>query len=156
MRGKQILRKYLIHSPFKKLVKTARYKKVKYTARTLFKSEGMHGATMGEVLRTIRTECELFCKRSPSPSQFRTSSVSSLAHSKWDEVEQELNTKAPTLLSVLQAAACSEATTPAIVMAAAILLKTRSLCMYRLQSIVASLLYSGHASKRVSFTICIL
>ena len=49
MRGKQILRKYLIHSPFKSLVKTARYKKLKYTVRTLFKSESMHEATMGEV-----------------------------------------------------------------------------------------------------------
>lgn len=153
MRGKQILRKYLIHSPFKSLVKTARYKKLKYTARRLFKSEGMHEATMGEVLRVIRTECELLCKRAPSPSQLRTSSVDSLAQFRWDEVEQELSTKAPTLLSVLRTAARSEATNPAIVMAAAILLKSRSLCMCKLQTIVASLLYSGHASKRVCFTV---
>ena len=138
MKGKRNVRKYLIHSPFKSLVKTTRYKKLKYTARTLFKSEGMHRATMGEVLRAIQAECELLCKRAPSPSQLRTAPVH-----RWDEVEQELTAKAPTLLSVLQTAAGSEATTPAIVMAAAILLKSRSLCMCKLQAIVGSLLYSG-------------
>ena len=153
MKGKRIVRKYLIHSPFKSLVKTTRYKKLKYTARTLFKSEGIHRATMGEALRAIQAECELLCKRAPSPSQLRTAPVRRLEQFRWDEVEQELTAKAPTLLSVLQTAAGSEATTPAIVMATAILLKSRSLCMCKLQAIVGSLLYSGHASKRVCFTV---
>lgn len=95
---------------------------------------------------------EMLCKRVPFPSLLRTASPNSLVHFRWSDVMDELGTKAPTLLSVLEAAASSKGqkcTQPAVVMAAAILLKSRSLQMCKLQAIVGCLLYSGHASKRV-------
>lgn len=149
MRGRCIVRKYLINSPFKSLVKTTRFKKPKYTARTLFKSDTIRKATMQEVLRAIRNECELLCKHSSPPSHFMTSSVKRLANFKWRDVLDELQAKAPTLLSVLQTAARRPNVVPAIVMAASILLKCRSMKMCRVQSIVSALLYAGHSSKRV-------
>jgi len=67
----------------------------------------------------------------------------------------ELQQRAPTLFAVLQAAAhpASKQVTPLpsmVGMAAAILFKSRSKHMCLLQSIVATLLYAGHASKKVS------
>lgn len=149
MRGRQIVRKYLIHSPFKPMVKTTRYKKPQYTVRTLLKSPTIRDVTIQEVIGAIKTECELLCKRVPFPSKLRSSSVDSLTQF---NIVEELREKSPILLSVLQAAASSrrtKATDPAIVMAAAVLVKSRSLNMCKLQAIVSSLLYSGHASKKV-------
>ncbi len=54
MRGKQILRKYRVHSPYKRVVKTARFKQPSYTARTLFKAPILRDATLKELTTTIR------------------------------------------------------------------------------------------------------
>ena len=67
--------------------------------------------------------------------------------------------KAPTLLSILTAAAGSHSSrtqqpdTNVILMAAAILLKQRNKHMCLLQTVIGCVLYSGHASKRVRFFI---
>lgn len=136
----------------KPLVKTTQYKKPQYTVRTLLKSPTIRDVTIEEVIGAIKTECELLCKRVPFPSKLRSSSVDSLTQFKFSDIVEELREKSPILLSVLQAAAssrCTKATDPAIVMAAAVLVKSRSLNMCKLQATVSSLLYSGHASKKV-------
>ena len=156
MRGRKIVRKYLIHSPYKPLVKTTRYKKPAYTARTLFKSPTLREAIVKE--STIRNECKVLCKRLPSLSLLRSSSFKSLLEFNPKDVLKELSIKAPVLLAILKAAAsscCSEPTQAVIAMAAAVLLKSRSQNMCKLQAVVSSLLYAGHSSKKV-FTIIIL
>lgn len=71
---------------------------------------------------------------------------------------RELKKRAPTLLSILQAAAqptrkCDPSIT-VICMAAAVLLKQRNQQMCLLQSIVAVVLYAGHAAKKVGNYVC--
>lgn len=86
----------------------------------------------------------------------------------------ELRKKAPNLLAILQAAAQATRSRKAVPsisvvgmaadisvvgsfsvvgMAAGILLKTRNKHMCALQSVVSTLLYAGHASKKVSTVI---
>ena len=67
---------------------------------------------------------------------------------------RELKQRTPTLLSILQAAArptkkSSEPNPIVICMAAAVLLKQRNQQMCLLQSIVAIILYAGHAAKKL-------
>ena len=152
MRGRKIVRKYLIHSPYKPLVKTTRYKQPAYTARTLFKSPSLREATLKEVTNAIRKECQMLCRRLPSPSLLRSSSIESLLEFSPRDVQKELSAKAPVLLAVLKAAASScrsEPTQAVVAMAAAVLLKSRSKNMCKLQAVVSSLLYAGHSSKKV-------
>jgi len=86
----------------------------------------------------------------------RVHSLKSVTQFKWNDLNKELRTKAPTLLAILLAAAQptrSKKAVPSVSvvgMAAGILLKSRNKHMCALQSIVATLLYAGHASKKVS------
>ena len=146
------MRKYLIHSPFKPLVKTTRYKKPAYTARALFKSPSLQEATVKEITSTIRKECEMLCERLPSPSLLWSSSMESLLKFSPRDVLKELSAIAPVILAVLKAVASScrsESTQAVVAMAAAVLLKSRSQNMCKLQAVVSSLLYAGHSSKKV-------
>lgn len=152
MRGRKIVRKYLIHSPYKNAVKTTRYKKPRYTVRTLLKSPKIRDATIQEVVSAIETECKLICRRAPAPSKLVSSSAHSLTQIKWSDIMEELNQVCPILLSVLRGAVSTKnfrRREPAIVMAVAALMKSRSQKMSKLQAMVSSLLYSGHASKKV-------
>ena len=80
---------------------------------------------------------------------------------KWDAVLEELKTNTQTLLAILQAAAKRPGIAvkwPAVVMATAILLKTRSSHMCQMQRLISSVLYAGHASKKVNIVsfLCIV
>ena len=105
MRGRKIVRKYLVRSPYKPIVKTTRYKQPSYTARTLFKTPTLHDATLQEVLNTVKHECDFMCKLVPSSSVLQSSSISSLKEMQWEVVLDDLKTRAPVLLSILTAAA---------------------------------------------------
>ena len=63
--------KYLVWSPFKPVVKTARFTQPSYTARMLFKSSTLRDATLKEVLKMVKRECDL-CKSYPSSSARRS------------------------------------------------------------------------------------
>jgi len=157
MRGRKIVRKYLVRSPYKPVVKTTRFKQPSYTIRTLFRTPTLRDATVQEMLSTVKHECDLLCKLVPSSSILRSSSVHSLKEVKWESVQDDLKSRAPVLLSVLTTAATggsgssTRSPPPSVIgMAAAVLLKARSKNMCKLQAMVGALLYAGHASKRVS------
>ena len=93
----------------------------------------------------------MLCKRLPSPSLLRSSSIKSLLEFNPKDVLKELSIKAPVLLAILKAAASSCRSEPkqaVIAMAAAVLLKSRSQNMCKLQAVVSSLLYAGYSSKK--------
>ena len=93
----------------------------------------------------------MLCRRLPSPSLLRSSLIESLLEFSPRDVQKELSAKASVLLAVLKAAASScrsEPTQAVVAMAAAVLLKSRSKNMCKLQAVVSSLLYAGHPSKR--------
>ena len=112
------------------------------------------------ILQIIRVECGSLCLLKPVPSVLRVSSLKRITDFKWEDLITELRTRAPTLLAVLQAAAqpmrSKKLSPPASIvgMAAGILLKSRNKHMCALQSVVSTLLYAGHASKKVS-TFCL-
>jgi len=156
MRGRKIVRKYLVCSTYKPVVKTARFKQPSNTIWTLFWTPTLRDATVQEMLSTVKHECDLLCKLVPSSSILRSSSVHSLKEVKWESVQDDLKSRAPVLLSVLTTAAtggsgsstCSPP--PSVIrMAAAVLLKAHSKNTCKLQAMVGAL-YAGHASKRVS------
>ena len=161
MRGRKIVRKYLVHSPYKTIVKTTRYKQPSYTARTLFKSPTLRDATLQEVLKKVKSECNCLCSLLPAPSVLRSSI--GLKQLQWDSAVEELRKRAPVLLSIVTAAATggsggSTRVPPSCVvgMVFATLLKARSKNMCKLQAMIGALLYAGHASKRVRYYLFIL
>lgn len=156
MRGRKIVRKYLIHSPYKPMVKSTRYKRPTYTARTLFKNPTLRDATLQEVINVVRRECDHMCKVTPSPSMLRSSTIDSMKEIQWKSMLDDMKARAPVLLSILSAAASrrlggtTKAPPPGIIaMAAAVLLKSRSNNICKVQAMIGALLYAGHASKRV-------
>lgn len=83
--------------------------------------------------------------------------MSQLLALNWDSLLNELSSRAPTLLAILNAAAEKSRPTRRkcgssveATMAAAILLKKRNCQMGLLQTVVASILHHGHAAKKVS------
>ena len=164
MRGRRIIRKYRIYSPYKPVVQTTRYKKPSYTARSLFKNPTLRDATLQEVVNVVRHECESMCRLTPSPSELRSSTIHSLKEIQWESVLDDLKCRAPVLLSILSAAASRRVggairtPPPSILgMAASILMKARSKNMCKLQAMVGALLYAGHASKRVcTLYVCLI
>lgn len=150
------MNKYLVRSPFKPVVKTARFKQPSYTARTLFKSPTLRDATLQEVVNVVKRECELICKSYSSPSALRSGTIASLKEMSWESIVEDLKQRAPVFLSILVAAGTSvgggQSRIPApssVAMAAAVLLKARSRNICKVQAMTGALLYAGHASKRV-------
>ena len=155
MRGRKIVRKYSLHSPYKQVVKTMRYNRPNYTARSVLKSPSLNSATVDEIKHIVKHECEQLCKKTPTPSYLRVAAVKDLSVFKWEPLVKELENTAPILTSVLYAAAekSTQATNPseiAVCMAASLLLKHRCQHMCKIHLMVSSLLYAGHAAKRVS------
>lgn len=123
---------------------------------------------MKHVTTVVDRECQQLCKKKPA-SVLRVKSIDQLKSFSWDAVITELKKRAPTLLSILIAAAQStrhprrqseprrKKSNPVhrpwrqsvVCMAAAVLLKERNQQMCKPQSIVSTLLYAGHASKKV-------
>lgn len=148
------MRKYNIHSPFKHVVKTMRYKQAPYTAKAMFKTKELKRATINLVASKVQQECASLCGRMPSKSLFKLSKLKQLKQFDLNALNSELASRAPVLFTILKAAASkSPKQTPRrsmITMAAAVLLKARSQKMCMVQTLVSNILYSGHASKKVS------
>ena len=155
VRGKQILRKYLIHSPYQGVVKTMCYGRPKYTARRILKSPLLSDATIAEIKRTIEHGCINLCKKT-EPSYLRVLDIKDLCEFKWEAFLEQLQSTAPVLTSIISAATRSSAEIKsksnmvAICVVAALLLKYQCKHMCKVQMIVSALLYAGHAAKRVS------
>ena len=154
MRGCKIIRKYLLHSPYKQVVKTMRYKLPSYTARNILKSPSISDATVGEIKHIVNHECQQLCKTTPTPSCLRVTAVKDLSVFKWEHLVEELQNTAPVLTSLLYAAA-GESTQAkpseiAVCVAASLLLRHRCQHICKLHLMVSSLLYAGHTAKRVS------
>ena len=155
MKGKRVVRRYNVSTPFRNVVKSTRYRKPRYTARKVLNIPQLRDATLSEVKAVVNLECESLCREKPSPSYLRSASVQSLNVFEWKEVIRELFERAPVLTSNLEAAAqplSHLSPVPMIGMAAAVLLKARSKNMCKVQLLIASLLYAGHAAKRVSIS----
>lgn len=82
-----------------------RYKQPSYMARTLLKSPPLRQATLNEVVSTVKRECTAMCRQLPRSSILCTGSTSSYRDFNWSLLLNELNSKAPTLLAILKAAA---------------------------------------------------
>ena len=149
VRGKKLVRTFGVHSPFKKLVKSTRFKQHDYVARTIWKTPVMQSSLVRIVSNSNKMECKLLCKKRPSSSVLRTASIQKF---EWGAVIDELESRAPTLLTVLKAAANNSSSNvkwPAVVMAAAVLLQSRSKDMCSIQQLISAVLYAGHSSKKV-------
>lgn len=157
MRGRKIVKKYLLHSPYKQVVKTMRYNRPNYTARNILKSPSLSDATVDEIKDIVKHECEQLCKKTPSPSCLRVAAVKDLSLFKWEHLFEELRNTAPLLTSVLSAAAMeatqAKPSVTATCMAASLLLRHRCKHMCKIHLMVSSLLYAGHAAKRVSVSV---
>ena len=165
------MKKYIVRdSSFKRIGKSLRYKKSSYTARTCLALPGVKAEALKQVITSVKLECRHLCQVKPRPSVLRVRSVDVLKYFSWKGVIRELKRKAPTFLAILQAAAQSnrpriaarggkrskhihQARENVVGMAAAVLLKERNQHMCKLQTIVGILLYAGHASKKVIYTL---
>lgn len=130
-----------------------RYNQVKYTASKILKSPEISQATIGHLTHQIKHESEMLCKLVPIPSKFRVKSINDLLNLDWELMMKELQRTAPVLTTMLEAAAASSHAKPdsgLICMVGAILMKSRCKHMCKMQMVISSLLYAGHASKRVS------
>ena len=151
----KVRRKFCIPSTCKKLVKSIRYRRYPYVARTLLQQPQLKDATLAEIENVIHAECSDLCKLKPKPSELRyLPKAKGLVDFEWKNVESELSKKAPILTLILKAAAQSKGAkrkirTGIIVMAAALLLKSRNEKMSRVQAINSVLLFAGHANKKV-------
>ena len=143
------MKRYNVKSPYKRIVKSLRYPRPGYTARKCIQVPALKKATLQEVLKVIKLESTALAKCRPKPSMLRVRSLKQLTTFKWSDLMTYLKQKAPTLLSIIEAAAKSPPLSIAVGMAACILLKQR--CKHRclLQVIISILLYAGHASKKV-------
>ena len=150
--SRRIVRKYLLNSPYKRVVKSMRYKEPSYMARTLLKSPPLRQATIDEVVNTVKRECTSICRLRPKPSILRTGGTCVFRDFYWSSLLNELNSKAPTLLAVLKAASGCGSSQKSLIpleVAACILLYSRSKHLCHVQTIVGGMLYAGHAAKKV-------
>ena len=105
----KVHRKFCIPSTCKKLVKSIRYRRYPYVARTLLQQPQLKDATLAEIENVIHAECSDLCKLKPKPSELRyLPKAKGLVDFEWKNVESELSKKAPTLTLLLKAAARSK------------------------------------------------
>lgn len=81
-----------VRSPYKQLIKSARFKQPLYLARTAWKASAMQSSFVRVyvVANAISRECQQLCRTSPSSSLLRTDFVHKLLEFKWDAVFEEL------------------------------------------------------------------
>lgn len=101
------MKRYNVKSPYKRIVKSLRYPRPGYTARKCIQVPALKKATLQEVLKVIKLESTALAKRQPKPSMLRVRSLKQLTTFKWSDLMTYLKQKAPTLLSIIEAAAKS-------------------------------------------------
>lgn len=133
-----------------------RYRKANYTARKILKSPDISTATIDQITQKVKHECQMICKIKPSPSKFRIEAISDLLDLNWNLMIKELRGVAPVFTAIMEAAASTVRNKPdpaILCMAGAVLLKSRCKHMSKIQMVVSSLLYAGHASKKVGHAV---
>ena len=100
------------------------------------------------IAREVQKELKEICSNKYT-SILRMKYKVSLEMFAWDRVWQELQSKAPTLLTILSGGASSSNIRPAICTCASILLKLRNPKINVVQAVVSLVLKAGHASIQV-------
>lgn len=159
---------FMVHTPYKKVVKSLRYKNPSYIAQSILRILVLKQSTLAEVMKvcTPHNDHSLcinwFCigceSRMCITVQKEASSIFALYdHHKappWIQMAPFMCwVKAPTLYKILEAASqrsrSSTSSLIGVLMAAGILLKHRNQQIGLLQTITSIILYTGHASKKV-------
>ena len=91
-------------SPFKRIGKTLRYKKASYTARACLSIQAGKSEALRQIVTAVKMECRCLCQLKPRPSVLRVKSADELKSFSWRQLMLELRLKAPTFLTILQAA----------------------------------------------------
>ena len=115
------------------------------------KTPQLSEAMLNTLKAKIQEECGTMCTNKPTKSLFKICSIDSLKKFDVEALQSELRTRAPTLFTFLSAAGSPtgrrKTQLAMVTMAAGVLLKARKMSM--LQTLVASILDAGHASKWV-------
>ena len=127
------------------------------TASAILKIKPVKEAIFGTFMKTLNDECSTLCKKiSNNPSPFRTISATDLVKFTWRALIEELEVKAPTLLTNITSFSDHRNQTksgpshhPGICAAVGVLLKERNREMCGPQSIVSLLMYLCHCEKQV-------
>lgn len=146
---KRPVRKFRVAKRFRQVVESTRYKNSPYTARTLFRTPSLRKAMLRQMRKCISQESQALCSKTGTPS------VEEVKRFKWTGVSRELYSRAPTLFVALKAACARHGKKKAatwkkvLPMAAAILLRARNQCLNLPQSVVSTILHTGHCSEIV-------
>lgn len=131
-------------------MKTLRYNQPGYSTRSFLKSPALKEAALNEICKDLRRECSLLCSR----SLFTKTNIKNITSFDLKKVITLVEKKAPTFFRFM----CATSRSPgskrplnysAVCMAIAIILKQRYTRASLFQKIVSSILYAGHAAKRV-------
>lgn len=142
---------------FRPMVESIRYKNSPYTARTAFRAPTIRKALLRQMSKRIRQECKSLCSKKSQKSILRRGSVDDVKNFKWKRLCRELRQRAPTLYHALKAAcdrpgkrrATCISSKRVLPMAAAVLLRGRNQFLCMPQTIISTILYTGHCSKMV-------
>lgn len=119
--------------------------------RSFMKMAGIRTHVVKILCKIITNECKKLTSRS---SSLKYVSAQNLKDFKWEMMEKEIVTVAPTLFAMLKSALIVSSSRPPdtrkVCMTAALLLKGRNKNASVIQSMISVLLYSGHCSKMVS------
>jgi hypothetical protein len=155
---KRPVRKFRVAKRFQQFVESTRYKNSPYTARTAFRAPSLRRAMLRQMSKCIRRECQALCSKKGTRSVLRRSSVEDVKKFKWAGVSRELHHRAPTLFLALKAACIQQrkkkgTTRKVLSMAAAVLLRGRNQFLNLPQTVISTILYTGHCSKMVQTTV---
>ena len=101
IRSRRVVNKYIVHTPYKDVVKSMRYKRPAYTARKFLAMPKLKQESIKRMADGIDKECALFCAKNGS---ILTTAKSKYTQFNWDKLFTELESNAPTLLAMLKAA----------------------------------------------------
>jgi len=125
-----------------------RYKRPAYTARKFLNMPRLKQESVNRIADGIDKECAVFCTKNGS---VLATAKSNYTQFNWNMVFTELESNTPTLLSVLKAASkYNPSSKIRLCVAASVLLFSRSQLLNVVQLFVGSILYTGHAAKKVS------
>ena len=147
IRSRRVVNKYIVHTPYKDVVKTMRYKRPAYTARKFLAMPRLKQESIKRMSDGIDKECTLFCTKNNS---ILATAKCKYTQFSWVKLFAELRSNAPTLLAMLKAASkYSIKSKIRLCVAASVLFYSRSQLLNVVQLFIGSILYTGHAAKKV-------
>jgi len=127
-----------------------RYKRPAYTARKFLAMPRLKQESIKRMSDGIDKECTLFCTKN---SSILATAKCKYTQFSWVKLFAELQSNAPTLLAMLKAASkynpSSIKSKIRLCVAASVLLYSRSQLLNMVQLFIGSILYTGHAAKKV-------